>query len=240
MRQDIYSYVDNCIICTKVKGHTHAPAPMLTYPIPQGPWERVHLDTLELPLSENGFKYILVAIDYLSRFCILQPIPNKKAETIATVIFEQIICNFSTPKTIITDNGTQFNNQILEELCKLFNIKKVNVHVYKPQSNGVVERLNRKIVTCLRALINPHSITWDTWIPYVKCALNTQINTATGETPHYIIFGEDKTLPYDLLTSEPKTVYNADDYINVRVQKFQVIHQRVRNHMKEYSREVCK
>ncbi len=107
----------------------------------------------------------------------------------------------------------EFNNQILEELCKLFNIKKVNVHVYKPQSNGVVERLNRKIVTCLRVLINPHSITWDTWIPIVRCALNTQINTSTGETPHYIIFGEDKTLP------EPRTVYNADDYIKDRIQK---------------------
>ncbi len=149
-----------------MKGHTHAPAFMLKYPIPQKPWERVHLDTLELPLSE----------------------------TIATVIFEQIICNFSTPKTIITDNETEFHNQILQELCKLFNIKRVNVHVYKPQRNGVIERLNCKIVTCLRALINPHSITWDTWIPYVKCALNTQINTATGETSHYIIFGEDKTL----------------------------------------------
>ncbi len=88
MQQEIYFYVDNCIICAKVKGHTHAPAPILTYPIPQKPWERVHLDKLELPLSENRFKYLLVAIDYLSRFCILQPIPNKKAETIATVIFE--------------------------------------------------------------------------------------------------------------------------------------------------------
>ncbi len=105
-------------------------------------------------------------------------------------------------------------------------------HVYTPQSNGVVERLNRKIVTFLRALISPHSITWNTWIPYVKCALNIQMNTATRETPHYTIFGEHKTLPYDLLNSEPRTVYNADDYIKDRIQKFQVIHQRVRNHMK--------
>ncbi len=48
MRQEIYSHVDNCIICAKVKGHTHAPTPMLTYPIPQKPWQRVHLDTLEI------------------------------------------------------------------------------------------------------------------------------------------------------------------------------------------------
>lgn len=181
---------------------------------------------------------MLVAIDYLSRYCILQPIPNKKAETIASVIFEQIICNFTTPHIIISDNGSEFNNQILEELCKLFSIKKINVQIYKPQANGVVERLNRKVITCLRSLINPHSITWDTWIPFAKCALNSEINSATGETPHYIIFGEDKILPYDLLNASPTPVYNEDDYIKNRINKFQNIHQRVKDHMKKYSEQM--
>ncbi len=122
-----------------MKGHTRAPAPMLNYPIPEkkkNTWERIHLDTLELPLSENGFKYLLVIIDYSSRFCILQPIRNKKAETIATSLFERVICPFTTPKTIITDNGPEFNNAILVEICRLFNIKKINVHAYKPESNA--------------------------------------------------------------------------------------------------------
>ncbi len=127
---------------------------MLTYPIPQKPFERVHIDTLELPLSVNGYKYLFVAIDYFSRFCILQPIENKKAETIASIIYSHIIADFTTPRTIITDNGSEFNNRILEELCKLSNVKKVNVQVYHPQSNGVVERLTRKIINCLRALIH--------------------------------------------------------------------------------------
>ena len=240
MRKQIYNHIDNCHTCIEVKGHTRTPAPMLNYPIPEKPWERVHLDTLELPLSENGFKYLLVIIDYFSRFCILHPIMNKKAETIATTLFERVICPFTTPKTIITDNGPEFNNAILTEICKLFNIKKVNIHAYKPESNGVVERLNRKIITCLRTLINPHSISWDTWIPHVTCALNTQLSSATGDTPHYIIFGEDKTLPYALLESEPRRVYNYDDFVLTRVNKFKEIYQRVRDHMQQYSQEMTK
>ncbi len=160
---------------------------MLSYPISEQPWERVHIDALELPMSDNGYKCLFVAKDYFSRFCLLQPTTNKKATTIASVILDQIITSFTMPKTIITDNGPEHNNQILEELCKLFSVKKVNV-----QSNGVVERLNRKLIHCLGIVINPYSITWDTWIPHVKCALNTQINSATSETSHYIIFGEDK------------------------------------------------
>ena len=168
MRRDIYKYVDNCQRCAETKGNTRSPAPMLTYPVPDKPWERVHIDTLELPMSENGFKYLFVAIDYFSRFCILQPIVNKKAETIASEIYSHIIADFTTPKSIVTDNGTEFNNKILEELCKLFHVKKINVQAYHPQSNGIVERLNRKVLSCLRTLINPYSIEWDTWISPVK------------------------------------------------------------------------
>ncbi len=65
---------------------------MLNYPIPGKTWEKIHLGTLELPLYENGFKYLLVIIDYFSRYCILQPIQNKKTETIATTIVEKVIC----------------------------------------------------------------------------------------------------------------------------------------------------
>lgn len=238
MRKDIYKYVDNCQKCAETKGSTRTPAPMLSYPIPSEPWERIHIDTLELPMSENGSKYLFVAIDYFSRFCILQPMTDKKAETVASVIFNEIITTFSTPRTIITDNGSEFNNKILEELCRIFNIKKINVQTYHPQSNGVVERLNRKIINCLRSLINPYSINWDTWIPHVKCALNTQINSATSETPHYIIFGKDKILPYELFTSEQRPIYNYDDYVANNVQKFQSIHNRVREHMKTYSEEM--
>ncbi len=58
MRKDINTYVDNCHTCARIKGNTQSPAPMLTYPVPQKPWQRVHIDTLQLPMSENGFKYL--------------------------------------------------------------------------------------------------------------------------------------------------------------------------------------
>ncbi len=50
----------NISFVLKLKEKTGAPAPLLTYPIPDRPWGRVHLDTLELPLSESRYKYLLV------------------------------------------------------------------------------------------------------------------------------------------------------------------------------------
>ncbi len=73
MRKTTFDYVDQCLTCAATKGNTGPPAPILSYPMPSRPRERVYLDTLELPMSESGYKYLLVAIDYLSRYCILQP-----------------------------------------------------------------------------------------------------------------------------------------------------------------------
>ena len=95
MRNTIYANVDNSLTCTGTKGNVHTQSPMLTYPVPQKPWERGHINTLESPMLQNGFKYLLVAIDYLSRFCVLQPMKNKKAEIVASVIFDQIICSIT-------------------------------------------------------------------------------------------------------------------------------------------------
>ncbi len=102
-----------------------------------------------------------------------------------------------------------------------------------------MQRLNRKVITCLCTLISSHGITWDTCIPHVTCALNTQINS-TGETPHYILFREDKNLPYSLLETEPRQVYNYDDFILTRINKFKEIYERFRDHMKQYSRDLTK
>ncbi len=78
MRKQIYNNVDNCNICAEVKGHTRPPAPMLNYPIPEKRWERIHLDTLKLPLSENGYKYLLVFIDYFLDFAFCRQYGTKR------------------------------------------------------------------------------------------------------------------------------------------------------------------
>ncbi len=122
-------------------------------------------------MTENEFKYLLVVIDYLLRFCILQPIPKKKDETIASVIFEQIICTFTTPKTIITANGTEFNNQILEQLSTIFNINKENVLIYKL----------RAVDTCRNGEITPGEIVYS-WRVVAETVLDPPVSSLSDLT----------------------------------------------------------
>lgn len=62
---------------------------------------------------------------------------------------ENIICKENTPDQIVSDNGTEFSNSLMQSLCNIFNIKKINVSPYKPQANGIAERINRKILDML-------------------------------------------------------------------------------------------
>ncbi len=153
MRLDIIKYIDNCNSCAENHGSVAKPVPIRNYPIPSQPWDTLAIDLLQLPLTTEGHKYLLVTIDHFSRFTILSPLKDKQATTVARALIDDVFCKYNTPKVLLSDNGTEFNNQILDAICRDYGITKANVLPYKPNSNGLVERSNRKILSCLRTLV---------------------------------------------------------------------------------------
>ena len=130
----------------------------------------------------------------------------------------------------MSDNGLEFNNSLLKAVCETFHIRKCNIVPYSPQANGKVERANRRILDVLRFIANSASM-WDECIPQVACSLNSAIHSSINESPHFILFGKDKRLPYEFLSSTPRPLYCLDDYVKRRVTDFQRIHTSVRDHL---------
>ncbi len=91
-----------------------------------------------------------------------------------------------------------------------FGIKQTFTAAYHPASNGLVERANRKILEVLRPFVNELLDNWD-WLPHVAASLKSSVNDSTDKSPHYILCGVEKRLPYDLLTSPQQPVYNTDN-----------------------------
>ncbi len=143
------------------------PVKILSYPTPLEPWDTLAIDLLKLPTSSEGHQYLLVAIDHFSRYFILVPRRDKTATTVATTLIDNVFCPFNTPTTLLSDNGTEFNNSILSEICKQFDIKKTYIVAYHPASNGLVERQNRKTLSHLLSLVGSSSQTWHIWMPHV-------------------------------------------------------------------------
>ncbi len=73
---------------------------------------------------------------------------------------------------------------------------------------------------------------WEDWVPYVAASLNSSVNDSTGKSPHYILFGVEKWLPYDLLASPQQPVYNTDNYAQQQLHVFGKIHSNVGSKLK--------
>ncbi len=110
---------------------------------------------------------------------------------------------------------------------------------YHPASNGLVERANRKILDVLHPVVRGLQHTWEDWLAYVAASINSRVCESTGQFPHYIIFGVEKRLSYDLLSSSHSRVYNIDDYAKCHLKVFSDIHSNVRERLQETSEAMC-
>ncbi len=109
-------------------------------------FERWGVDIVRpLPITREGNRYIVVAIDYFSRWPKVRPLKAANADTVATFLYEEIICRFGVPWTLQSDRGTHFVNEVIQRLTKRFKIKHSLSSPYYLQSNGLVERFNKTL-----------------------------------------------------------------------------------------------
>ena len=97
MRSDVRKYCRSCLVCASRKGTSQPIRPALQ-PIPVGgPFHRVGVDVLQLPLTLDGNQYAVVFIDYLTKWVEVFAVPNQTAETIARLLVESVICRHGAP-----------------------------------------------------------------------------------------------------------------------------------------------
>ncbi len=227
MKIDVDRRVDQCVKCAQYKGVPSRPAPILQYLPPSRPFDTVSIDVLQLPPSYQWSKYLLVMVDSFSRYVILAPLREKMARAVAHAIVTKLICEHSAPRVLLSDNGAEFRNTVLAEMCKQFGIRQTFTVAYHPVSNGLVERSNRKILEILRPIVAGHLGAWEDYVAQVAATINASVCESTGQSPHYIVFGCHKRLPYDLLSSRQPPVYDPENYAKIQLQNFKKIHSEV-------------
>ncbi|XP_076058587.1 uncharacterized protein LOC143035606 [Oratosquilla oratoria] len=100
--------------------------------------------------------------------------------------------------------------------------KECNTLPYDPSSNELAERQNRTILNVLRHLTSDIHSSWDEHVPMIRASMNCAINRSISESPHFVLFGSDKKLPYDF-TSDLCPIYNFNDYVKVKIQNFNTL-----------------
>ena len=194
MDRDCINMVRKCHECQLHGNKIHLPPTelhSLTSPWPFSAWGIDIIGEIR-PTASNGHKYIVVAIEYFSRYVEAISLPTVTAKSMAEFINKKLINRFGKPHHIVSDNGVQFQ----KETAELLEEEKIEHHKsspYRSQANGAVEAANKTIKKILAKTVKTYK-DWADKLPFAIMGYNTTIRSATGETPYSLVFGGEAVL----------------------------------------------
>jgi len=168
------------------------------------PLDRVGIDlTGPHPRSRRGFTYNLTYIDHFSKWAEATPLRNKEATTVVNALVTKIIPITGLPRQILSDNGREFRNLILDELSKRLGIDRCFTSPYTASTNGTTERLHRTLNSMLAKVVSTSQKDWCEHLPSVMTAYRSSVHSSTGFSPNFLMFGRELNAPIDLVLGRP-------------------------------------
>ncbi|KAA0061112.1 uncharacterized protein E6C27_scaffold348G00260 [Cucumis melo var. makuwa] len=156
MVQDSMDYAKKCEACQYHANFIHQPPEPLHPTVTSWPFEAWGLDLVGpiTPKSSARHSYILAATDYFSRWAEAIPLRDAKKENVANFIRTHIIYRYGISHRIVTDNGRQFSNGMIDKLCEKFKFKQYNSSMYNAAANGLAEAFNKTLCNLLKKIIS--------------------------------------------------------------------------------------
>jgi len=141
MTRDVRLWVQKCKVCQASK-HGRSTETAGRRRLHAGrPWQVVAVDLVGLmPTTVRDNNWILVLTDHFTRWADALAIPDESAPSVARALDQQVFCNFGLPEQIHSDQGAQFQSQLMSGLCKMWGVNQSRTAPYHPQGNDVVER----------------------------------------------------------------------------------------------------
>lgn len=146
------------------------------------------------PPSTTGHHYIIVAMDYFTKWVEVMPTYTNDAKTTTLFMFNHIITWFGIPKSIVTDHGTHFCNAMMAKLTSMLHLDHEHSSPYYPQANKQVESINRVLKPILQRMVGKHKSNWHMQLFSTLWAYQTSAKTTTGFTFFQLIYGLEAVL----------------------------------------------
>ena len=207
MRRDVREFIEYCPACQKMsrlKRVINVPRYVVTT---VNPMQRIAVDTVgPFEKDSEGYEYVLVITDSFTRWTELVPMRNKTAKSAARAIL-QFVGRFGCPTEILSDNGGEFVNAIIDGLCRYLDIGRAYIHPGSHQENGQIERTNKEMSQHLIivAMELNNKTSWVDYLPIVQRILNSTEFGKLGSTPAELLFGSNVNLDRHFLTSPRPT-----------------------------------
>ena len=158
-------------------------------------------------------RYVLVISDLYTKYAVAVPLKDMRAKTVATTLVEEWILTFGAPDTLHTEGtvrkelyihqGTNFNSEVMKDLCQVFMIDETRTSPYHPQGNGQVERFIRVIADTISKYCAEKPQEGDLYLPLVNFLYHDTVHKTLGTTPFSMLYGREAQYPIDLFYPKP-------------------------------------
>ena len=145
--------------------------------------------------STSGKKHILTIIDHLTGWPETFPIPDKSADTIVSTFINKYLPMHMCPRYTLSNNGTEFKNNLMDQVLKQLSIVQIFSAPYYPQSNSKLEVFHKYLKPTLKKLWKKDLSNWDQYLNQVLASYRVTPNLATTEMPFFLVYGRDPNLP---------------------------------------------
>jgi hypothetical protein len=203
MRSELQEYIRTCEICQRSRGPptkaTRPPVQPMLAPTQGDGWGIDYVGPFNK--TKEGNRYILHMEQLKDGGIWTELVPTKdaSAECAARGLMERVVSRTGAPGWIVSDQGKAFTGEIIQELCSMLHIRKIQTTAYHPQSNGATERVHRDLNKYLREFVNARQDDWDTYLPAFEMVRRASDIRGTGISQAALRFGKELELPTELM-----------------------------------------
>ena len=199
MRADATNYTKKCDRCQRLAPVLKSPVQDLISIASPWPFAQWGIDIVEpLPTALTKKKLLLVVTDYFSKWIEAEAFSSIKDKDVTQFIWKNIVCRFGIPRSIVSDNRTQFDSQVYRNFCQELNIKNLYSTPRYPQSNGLAEASNKTLLTALKKQLGSAKGKWVDELPGVLWAYRTTAHKPTGIFPFAITYRMEAIIPTEI------------------------------------------
>jgi transposase InsO family protein len=188
MRRDALNMVSRCRPCIQYNIGREGFHPIRSLQA-EAPWDHIAVDSLEMPASSsNTYKHILIVVDVKTRYLVTRPLKTHTMEEMAQVLHD-VFTTFGPPKEMQSDNGTEYVNRLVKELCLQATIKHTTAAPFNPRANGLAETFVKAVKNALKKTLEGALDKWDQALPAVTFAINAHDGKRSKTAPFTLFWG---------------------------------------------------
>ena len=198
MNDDVRTHIRSCEWCLRFKQKPEKEE-MSSFETSY-PMEIVHMDYLVIGSKKNPNKDInvLVVTDHFTRYAQAFVTTSQTTLVVAQTLYKDYLVHYGWPEKLHSDQGRNFESNIIKELCTIAQVQKICTTPYNPKGNAQCEKFNRTLLSMLGTLEPGDKAKWQQWVPTLTHAYNCTRCESTGFSLYYLMFGRMPRLPIDI------------------------------------------